>query len=159
MILKDKLFELLNPLAKQLNLTIGLITLSGKSTLVVEIYLERLDDIPISLEECSNFSKEAGILIDINDLINKKYILEVGSFGIDRPLLNKADYERFKNNNISIKTKIIIENSKKFTGLLIGVDEDDILLKISEDIIKIPFDKIEKGNLDIIKDISINKLK
>jgi ribosome maturation factor RimP len=158
-IISNKILDLISPIAQSSNLVVGLVNVFGNHTTTVQIFLETIEGLSPTLDSCARFSKDIAPVLEVSNIIEKKYFLEVSSFGIDRPLLNLKDFERFKNNDCIIKTKFLFNNKKKFNGLLIGIKESNVIIKILDDILEIPIDHIDKANLDIIKNIKINKIK
>lgn len=94
---------------------------------ILEILLERLDGTRISVDDCSKASRNIGAILDVEDIIDKKYNLEVGSAGVERPLVTEKDFDKFKNQVIGIKLHKAVDNKKKYQGLLIGIDENKIV--------------------------------
>lgn len=50
----------------------------------------------VTLADCERVSKQASALLDVLDFGSQRYVLEVSSPGLDRPLYRPRDYERFK---------------------------------------------------------------
>ncbi len=75
------------------------------------------------------------------------YSLEVSSPGINRPLGKEGDFEKFKGNIAKIRTVKPIEGQKKFHGVLQGISEGTVFIKVNEKIISIPFQEITKARL------------
>jgi ribosome maturation factor RimP len=57
----------------------------------------------VSLEDCERVSDVAGPLLDQADLIPGPYNLEVSSPGAERPLRNRAEYERFLGRKVNVR--------------------------------------------------------
>src|SRR5215510_8815301 len=55
--------------------------------------------------DCEVVSHQVGTLLDLEDVIPNRYLLEVSSPGIDRPLYKRADYERFAGKRIKLRTR------------------------------------------------------
>lgn len=96
----------------------------------------------ITVSDCEEVSKALSIFLDMEDPFPFPYNLEVSSPGIDRPLRNIKDFERFKGKSI-----IIFSEEETFKGIIIDVVENIIYLKIKNQIKAINFDKIKKANL------------
>ena len=45
--------------------------------------------------DCQVVSHQVGALLDVEDMIEDRYTLEVSSPGLDRKLVKPADYQRF----------------------------------------------------------------
>ncbi len=73
----------------------------------------------VTHDDCSNFSREAGTIFDVEDAIpGGSYTLEVSSPGLDRKLLKASDYERFTGNLIKLTTRDPVAGNRHFEGRL-----------------------------------------
>ena len=75
------------------------------------------------------------------------YRLEVTSPGLDRPLVRRADYERFAGLEARLETELPIEGRRRFRGRLLGLAGDQVRLALPEGEMSIPFDAIKKAKL------------
>jgi ribosome maturation factor RimP len=104
----------------------------------------------VTLDDCSNVSNQLGDLLDIEDLIEEKYILEVSSPGADRPLRRPEDYQRFVGRLVRITTKEAVEGQKSHTGRLAAFDNGKITVEVSsEDSITLELNEIERARLEV----------
>src|SRR5579875_2947076 len=71
------------------------VMLTGGRRATLQVMAERRDEVPMSVEDCAEISRAVSALLDVADPIAGSYILEVSSPGVDRPLVEKADYDRF----------------------------------------------------------------
>jgi ribosome maturation factor RimP len=119
----------------------------------LEILIERLDFVPVTVEECMKANRTISTHLDVEDPIHKAYMLEVSSAGIDRPLVDKKDYIRFVGYKINIQTAVPFEGSKKFKGILDKVSETHAYIKSEiptlENLVEVAFDDIVKAKLDL----------
>ena len=49
----------------------------------------------VSIENCQQVSRELSALLDVENLLDQPYTLEISSPGLDRPLRNVNEYRRF----------------------------------------------------------------
>jgi ribosome maturation factor RimP len=49
----------------------------------------------VTHEDCANFSREFGTILDVEDVMPGSYTLEVSSPGLDRRLIKPSDFSRF----------------------------------------------------------------
>ena len=49
----------------------------------------------VTHEDCANFSREFGTILDVEDVMPGAYTLEVSSPGLDRKLTRPGDFTRF----------------------------------------------------------------
>ena len=73
----------------------------------------------ITHEDCVAFSRDFGVLLDVEDLIpGDKYTLEASSPGLDRKLSRREDFERFSGSLVKIQTFEPIRNNRHWQGRL-----------------------------------------
>lgn len=106
----------------------------------------------IGIEDCQRFSEALDVVLDEKDPIPGKYLLEVSSPGIERPLKKDRDFIRFTGNMVEIKLIKPINNRKTYRGELMGITGNDserkVALKIDDsNILEIPRNGIAKANL------------
>jgi len=83
-------------------------------------------------EDCANFARDFGTVLDIEDLIpGAEYTLEVSSPGLERKLLKAADYDRFKGSLVKIQTFTPVDNNRHFTGRLTAFESSTITLDLA----------------------------
>lgn len=100
-----------------------------------------------SINDCETVSRYLEQKLEEDDFIDKAYILEVSSPGIDRVLKKDSEYIKYKGRIVDIKLYKPIDKVKEFQGELIGLIEDKIV--INQDNKEISFDK---------KDVAICRL-
>ncbi len=59
----------------------------------------------VSLDDCTLVSREAGALLDVEDVISHPYHLEVSSPGLDRPLRTVRDFIRCRGRKVKVTTR------------------------------------------------------
>jgi ribosome maturation factor RimP len=73
----------------------------------------------ITHEDCAEFSRDFGVLLDVEDLIpGAEYTLEASSPGLDRKLSRREDFERFTGSLVKIQTFEPIRNNRHWQGRL-----------------------------------------
>ena len=73
----------------------------------------------ITHEDCANFSRDFGVLLDVEDLVaDSEYTLEASSPGLDRKLSRSEDFERFSGSLVKIQTFEPIKNNRHWQGRL-----------------------------------------
>lgn len=101
---------------------------TGLNRKVLQIMIERIDDVAIVVEDCAKASRVISVLLDVNDTISEAYVLEVSSPGMDRPLTKISDYHRFVGKMISLTTYELIGERKNFQGSIEAAFDDHIRL-------------------------------
>jgi ribosome maturation factor RimP len=87
----------------------------------VQIMAERPDG-SMTVEDCEVVSRALSPVLDVADLIERAYRLEISSPGIDRPLVRKSDFERYAGHLARIEMAVPINGRKRFRGLLGGTE-------------------------------------
>jgi ribosome maturation factor RimP len=114
---------------------------------VLRLFIDKTDG--VTVEDCANISRELSTLMDVNEIIEEKYVLEVSSPGLRRPLKKIDDFKKFKGKLVLIKTKEPIENRKVFKGYLKDTNDEGIEMDIDGLLYSLSFQQIHKANLEI----------
>jgi ribosome maturation factor RimP len=69
-------------------------------------------------------------VLDVNDVIEQAYRLEISSPGIDRPLTRAQDYADFQGFLAKLETRLPVQGRKRFTGVLSGVEGEQIHMEV-----------------------------
>ena len=99
----------------------------------------------INLEECAILNHELGIILDEKDLLQERYILEVSSPGLDRPLQTKSDFLRCLNRKIAVFLNQPVNGRLEIKGEIKNVSEENLYLVNDNGQIEIKLDNIRKG--------------
>ncbi|HTW81507.1 MAG TPA: ribosome maturation factor RimP [Terracidiphilus sp.] len=76
----------------------------------------------VTHEDCAAFSRDFGVLLDVEDLVpGASYTLEASSPGLDRKLTHPEDFERFKGCLVKVQTFEPVRNNRHWQGRLVGV--------------------------------------
>ena len=115
---------------------------------VLRIFIDRENG--ISHEDCKLISEQVGTVLDVEDPIPFAYTLEVSSPGLDRKLVKRSDFTRFKGHLAKIQTRVPLHNQKVFRGRIEGLTDDRIqLVSPNGNVIEIPMDVIRETRLEI----------
>jgi ribosome maturation factor RimP len=102
-----------------------------------------------ALSDCEVWSDKLGDIIDQSGLLEHKYVLEISSPGLYRPIKKLKDFIRFQGEQIAVKLYSAIDGRKNFKGILLGADENTISLKIENGVsLSLPRSQVAKCNLD-----------
>ncbi len=102
----------------------------------------------VNLDHCAKVSREVGQVLDVEEVIEHAYHLEVSSPGVERPLKSIESFERFIGKKARIKLHEAVEGGKTFEGIIESVDGDEISLAADgKIIIKCKFDQLNKARL------------
>ena len=115
----------------------------------------------VTHEDCANFSREFGTILDVEDVMPGSYTLEVSSPGLDRKLIKAADFTRFTGSRLKLTTRQPVDNNRHFEGRLESFKDGRLTLDLSVashksrkkmgavagEKIEIEFANVEKANL------------
>jgi ribosome maturation factor RimP len=102
----------------------------------------------IGVEDCAKVSRDLSAALDEDEnLVTGKFRLEVGSPGVERPLVKLRDFARFVGREAKIKTQAKVSNRRIFHGELLGVDGEQVRLLDEHGEVAIPMESIVKANL------------
>ena len=85
----------------------------------------------VTHEDCANFSREFGTILDVEDVMPGSYTLEVSSPGLDRKLVKPADFTRFTGTRVKLMTREPINNNRHFEGRLESFEDGRLTLDLS----------------------------
>ena len=115
---------------------------------ILRIFLDHPNG--ITVDKCSAFSRALSDVLDVYDTVDEKYTLEVSSPGIERPISKKRDFERFEGKTAKIRLTSAIDGQKTFTGTLLGVSGENVLLRTQQEKeVALPLADIAKARLAI----------
>jgi ribosome maturation factor RimP len=139
--------ELIEPTLHDMGFELVRVLMSGGQRPTLQVMVERLDQEPVTLDQCAEVSHALSAVLDVADPLPGAYRLEVTSPGLDRPLVRPADYERFAGFEVRLETELPIEGRRRFRGRLLGLAGDQVRLALPEGETSIPFDAIKKAKL------------
>lgn len=143
----SRIKELIEPAAEDLGYELIRITFGGGDRAKLQIMAERPDG-QMNIDDCEKLSREVSAILDVADPIRGDYVLEVSSPGIDRPLTRRKDFDLYKGFEAKITCAQQIDGRRRFTGMLGGIDENDIIhIDTQEGPAHIPLSVVEKAKL------------
>jgi len=114
---------------------------------VLRLVIDKEDG--VTLENCTAVSREVSHLLDIEDIIEQAYSLEVSSPGLDRPLKSIGDFQRFTGRKAKVTTKELIEGNQVCMGRIKKVEDELIIMEVGQQELRIPFSEIAKARLEV----------
>ena len=133
------------------------VAINGAELKTVQIMAERADRTDMTVDDCEKISHTASALLDVLDPINGRWVLEVSSPGIDRPLVKLADYDRFKGEEAKVELIHDIDGRKRFKGVLKGVQGSEITMDFEGQEIEFDFADVAKAKLTFKDETLDNK--
>lgn len=99
----------------------------------------------ITLDECMKLNRELSSKIEAAGLIEEGFNLELSSPGLDRPLRNVSDFRRVLNRKIRVHLSEKIQEKIEYTGKVVDVNEENVVIETENGEVSIPHKVINKG--------------
>ncbi|WP_422389643.1 ribosome maturation factor RimP [Candidatus Hamiltonella endosymbiont of Tuberolachnus salignus] len=112
---------------------------------VLRIYIDHEEG--ITVDSCSDVSKEVSSVLDVEDPITVPYNLEISSPGLDRPLFTARHYAQFIGEKVNLMLRMAIQNQRKWQGIIKSVDGESIIVAVNQKDEVFALSNIQKANL------------
>ncbi|MCO4786560.1 Ribosome maturation factor RimP [Marinomonas gallaica] len=143
-----QLEELIRPVVEGLGFEFwGLEYLSHGKDSVLRVFIETDSEEGIDVEACASVSRQVSAIMDVEDPISGEYNLEVSSPGLDRPLFELSQYQRFLGSVVSLRLRVPFDGRRKFKGQLTSIEGDEVVLLVDNEEYLLPIELIEKANI------------
>ncbi len=144
----QSVIELIEPglLAKGIELVDVEFKKEGKNW-VLRVFIDKEGG--VTLEDCQKTSSLVGDLIEVEEVIEPAYTMEVSSPGLNRVLKKEKDFIRFSGKKIGVQCHAPLNGRKKFTGILKDFKNQSIHLDADGQLQIISINRVAKANLVI----------
>jgi ribosome maturation factor RimP len=145
-VLDKRLQDLLAPLVEGLGYELwGVIRLNRRDGVLLRVYIDSTAG--ITLSDCERVSRQISDKLDVEEVVRGEYTLEVSSPGMDRPLFSASQYQRYIGSSIKLRLSRAIEQRRNFSGILRALENQDLVIEVDGDALRVPIDYIDKANL------------
>ncbi|TYO99712.1 ribosome maturation factor RimP [Geothermobacter ehrlichii] len=136
-LIEERIVALISPIVEDFGLELVEVEYRREgSSWVLRIFIDK--DGGVTLDDCADLSREIDPVIETEDIIPHAYRLEVSSPGLDRPLKKPADFIRFRDEWIKVKTYERLDpdgrghERKTFVGILKEADEERFRIEFQD---------------------------
>ncbi len=98
----------------------------------------------VSIRDCEIVSRELERWLDVEDIIDRRYILEVSSPGLDRPLRDERDYRRFKGK----LAKFVMDDGRVVIARIVSYEDGKVKLDENGKEVVIDLERVKRANLE-----------
>ena len=112
---------------------------------LLRVYIDKENGVDVS--DCQRVSHQLSGVLDVEDVVQGQYQLEVSSPGLDRPLFTLEHFEQFAGYKAKLKLVTPIDGQRKFKGTLQGVENEQVIVNIGENELVLALGAIDKANL------------
>jgi len=124
---------------------------------ILRIKMDLVDSVPgeggVTVDQCAEVSRAVEPWLDSHPEVPEKYVLEVSSPGVERPLTRRRDWDRFQGRPVRVKGRDLPGGrGNRLEGELLGVEESEgitqvTLLMDDGEEIRIPLNGIQQAHL------------
>jgi ribosome maturation factor RimP len=124
---------------------------------ILRVYLDRPEALPgqpgVSVEDCTRASRALEPMLDAREGLSERYLLEVSSPGVERPLTRPRDWTRFAGQEVAVRGRgPLAGGARKLEGVLLGTrgeagDEAVTLRLPGGEEVEFPLAQVEKAHL------------
>jgi len=102
----------------------------------------------LTLDLLAEISRDLSSALDVAELIEHRYNLEVSSPGLERPLRSPAEYRRFAGKPAKVYlSQPAPDGQRVLRGVIVGVDDERITVEVDGRPIDVPFENVSRGHL------------
>jgi len=116
----------------------------GQSTSLC-VFIDK--DTGVTLTDCGLVSRQISSVMDVEDPIIGSYILEVSSPGLNRQLFTLDHYRFFVGETVDVRLLRPHEGRRKIKGVLVNVEEDEVVLRVHDNEYLLPLESIATAKL------------
>lgn len=149
--------QLIEPSVGDLGFDIVRVQISGKEKPAMQIMVEHKggpgDRHGMTVDDCATVSRAVSALLEVEDLIEGPYTLEVSSPGLDRPLVRIGDFERFQGYQARIEVSRSLDGRRRFKGRLLGIEGDNVRILVDGVEVDLPHPDIHRAKLLMTDDL------
>lgn len=114
------------------------------NALVLRIIVDKPEG-GITIDECARINNQISNILDEKNILQQRYILEVSSPGLDRPLITKNDFLRCINKEVRLFLSEVINDKREIEGVVSKVEGDSVYIDTGDGICEVPLPKITKA--------------
>lgn len=118
---------------------------SNQGRWILRIYIDKAGG--VTIDDCARVSREIEDLIDVKEIIEHEYVLEVSSPGLNRPLKKEKDFIRALDKKIKVRMAVPVMGRRNFTGYLKKFQAQTLYLEMESGHVTLPWREIDKANL------------
>jgi len=144
--IQERLTQMFEPVAAALGCELwGVEYMTQGRRALLRVYIDKEDG--VGVEDCERVSRQVSSVLDVEDPIQSEYTLEVSSPGMDRPLFKLKQFEASVGETVAVRLRLPFEGRRKFTGLLKGVENEEVVLEVDNEEYVLPYELIDKANI------------
>ena len=113
---------------------------------VLQFFVDKVGG--VTLDDCGELTDTIDSILEMENLIDGAYVLEVSSPGVQRVLKKPEHFKRFTGERVKIVLKVPLEGRGSFTGVIALADDNAFVLDDGTNRFTFEYANIKKANLD-----------
>jgi len=140
-----ELRSLLEPAVERLGYDLVHVTLGRSKTRALRMFIDAPGG--ITVDDCERVSRQVSDILDVEDMVEGEYTLEISSPGLDRPLVKREHFEEAQGKNVFIRMHGLHRGRRKFRGSLLEVRSDTVLVEVDGESYELLYNEMQRANL------------
>ena len=122
--LTEKIASTIEASLNHLGYEVVYVKIIGGRRQIVEIDIDRFDNCPITVKDCTRTNHLISAILDVEDFIKGSYSLNVSSPGEYRHLKKIEDFGRFCGKDIKMELSVPINGRRRLCGQLLRIKQN-----------------------------------
>lgn len=141
----ETVWEIAEPLAKSFGYILWDVEyVKEGADMILRITIDTDADGGITIDDCEKMHRAIDPLLDEADPIEDSYMLSVSSPGVERSLTRPFHFERMAGTDVLLKFYAAVDGAKSLRAALVGLDGDDIVVKLNGEEKRFPEKSVAK---------------
>ncbi len=142
---KDRLIELLEGPVQALGYELVDVEAHAGSNGLLRVYIDQ--EAGINLDDCELVSRQLSAVLDVEDPMPGRFVLEVSSPGLDRPLRTLEHFRRYRDHVVRVKLNQSRDGRRNFKGRLLRVEKTDIFVEVDKETFRVALSDVASAQL------------
>ena len=113
---------------------------------VLQFFVDKVGG--ITLDDCGELTNQIDAILEMENLVDGAYILEVSSPGVQRVLKKPEHFKRFIGERVKVILKVPLEGRGSFTGVIASADDNAFVLDDGTNQFRFEYNNLKKAHLD-----------
>ncbi len=153
---RAKLLSIVEPVARAHGAEISDVELTNEGGWILRVFVEKAgsaarkattQEAAVDLELCAGLARDLSPALDVADLIPARYHLEVSSPGVERPLRDESDFDRFAGQKAKLKLRTPVSGQKVLVGVISAPTGGKVLVEDGGRSHEVSLDDVEWARL------------
>ena len=101
----------------------------------------------VSIDQCERVSRRVSDVLDVEEVVQGAYTLEVSSPGMDRVLFKPEQYESCAGSKVEVRLNYPLEGSRRIVGVLMGLEDGEAVVRADEDEFVVPLENVQRARV------------